>query len=113
VIGNETGHPLQVGGVADHVHLLFQLKPAMALSDLMQHVKASSSKWIKDGNRIPRWSGWQEGYAAFTVSESQIERLRTYVANQESHHRRRDFKEELRALLNKHGIEFDEQRIWK
>jgi putative transposase len=112
IIHHEGGHPIQIGGVGDHVHLLFQLKPAMAFSNLMQHVKASSSKWMSDRDCCPGWSGWQEGYAAFSVSESQVERLRKYIAQQEAHHRRLDFKTELRALLMKHGIQIDEERIW-
>jgi putative transposase len=108
----EQGQPIQVGGISDHVHLLVRLKPVVALSDVMQRLKTSSSKWMRDHDECACWTGWQDGYAAFSVSRSQVERLRAYIANQDEHHRRRDFKFELRPLLEKHGIEFDEARIW-
>ena len=112
IILGEQGVPIQVGGTSDHVHLLVQLTAVAPLADLMRRLKSNSSKWLNDGRKTASKFGWQDGYAAFTVSESQIERIRQYIVNQEEHHRRSDFKTELRALLERHGIEFDEQRLW-
>ena len=94
-----------VGGIADHVHLLFGLKATHCLSDFMRELKKASSKWI--GERHDREFAWQDGYAAFTVSASARERVRDYIRNQEQHHAKRDYVEELKELLEKHGVSYD------
>ena len=106
------GIPLEIGGVADHVHLLVKLKPTAALSDVMRELKAGSSKWINENKMKLRKFGWQDGYAAFSVSKSQAPRVRAYISNQEEHHRRVGFKEEFLALLQRNGIEYDEKYLW-
>jgi putative transposase len=111
-IRNEGGILIGAGGTADHVHLLVRLKATVAPADFLRVVKANSSKRLNKERTALHKFGWQDGYAAFTVSQSQVPRVRTYIANQKNHHRRVDFKEELRGLLRKHGIEFDEQYLW-
>lgn len=106
------GIPIEIGGVADHVHLLVKLKPTAALSEVMRALKASSSKWVNEEKMKLCKFGWQDGYAAFSVSKSQAPGVRTYIANQEEHLRRLGFKEEVLALLQRHEIEYEEKYLW-
>jgi REP element-mobilizing transposase RayT len=107
------GTALEIGGVADHVHLLIKLKPTLALADFMRELKSGSSKWLNEEEMRLRKFGWQDGYGAFSVSESQVSQVRTYIRNQEQHHRRVGFQEEFVRLLERHGIEYDEQYLWR
>lgn len=101
-----------IGSVADHSHLLFCLSKNHALSKVVEHVKKGSSKWIKtQGARYSSFH-WQSGYGAFSVSQSNVPRVKTYIANQEEHHRKRTFQDELRAFLRRHQVEFDERYVW-
>jgi REP element-mobilizing transposase RayT len=79
---------------------------------MLGRIKAKSSKWANEERMKMRKFGWQDGYAAFSVSESQVEPVRGYIQNQENHHRRCVFQDELRALLDKHGIEYEERYLW-
>ncbi|MCO6045660.1 IS200/IS605 family transposase [Aeoliella sp. ICT_H6.2] len=99
-----------IEGTDDHVHALFALSKKHALIKIVEEVKKGSSKWMKTQG-VERFY-WQTGYAAFSVSESMLDTVRQYIKNQEKHHRRLSFQEELRALLFKHGIEFDERYVW-
>jgi putative transposase len=100
---------LEIGGVEDHVHILAKLPPTIAVSDFLEKLKSNSSKWAKS---VKRGFGWQGGYAAFTVSESQVERVRQYIQNQLDHHRESTFEEELIALLRAHGLSYDPKHLW-
>ena len=107
IIRQQGGWLLALGGIPDHVHVLTRLKPDMPVSDLVRDLKACSSKWLHERpDRRPDFS-WQTGYAVFSVSESQEAKVRSYIHNQERHHRRATFKQELISLLRKHRIEFD------
>ena len=94
-----------VGGMADHVHLLFGLKATHCLADFMRELKKASSKWIAE--RHDREFAWQDGYAAFSVSASARGKVRDYIRDQEKHHAQRDYVEELKTLLEKHGVTYD------
>jgi REP element-mobilizing transposase RayT len=107
IIRDEGGTLLIINGVADHVHLLVRWGSDGSLSHLIRNIKARSSRWMHQTFADQRRFAWQEGYAAFTVSPSQKAKTIRYIENQEQHHRRRDFKSELRALLDAHGIEHD------
>lgn len=98
-----------VGGVADHVHLLASLRPVHCLADLMRDMKKDSSTWAKDN--FDRRFSWQEGYAAFTVSPSATEAVKRYIANQEAHHAKYSFIDELKDLLEKAGIDYHEKYL--
>jgi putative transposase len=100
-------------GVADHVHLLARLRQDRAVSEVLRSLKANSSGWIHDSFPKLRGFHWQDGYGAFTVSKSQMETVRHYIAGQEAHHRKLRFQEELLALLRSHEIEYDERYLWK
>jgi putative transposase len=111
VIRGIGGTPLEVGGVADHVHLVIGLKPVHPLADVMRTLKGDSSKWMHSEIGI-RDFAWQEGYGAFTVSQSNVEAVRAYVRNQEEHHRKRTFQEEYVEFLQKMGLEYDDRYLW-
>jgi len=100
-----------VGGVADHVHLLFGLRATHCLAELVQDIKTASSKWVhrEVGQRI---FSWQEGYGAFTVSPTQRATVKRYIANQEQHHRKKSYQQEYLELLNKAEVEFDPKYLW-
>jgi len=112
IIRAEGGVLLEIGGINDHVHILAKLKPAISVAEMLNKIKANSSKWANDHKMKMRKFGWQEGYSAFSVSESQIPRLAHYIQNQEEHHRKQSYQEELLALLERHGIEFDPKYLW-
>lgn len=101
---------LAMGGISDHVHMLISLGKTVALSDLMLHVKRDSSKWLKKHDHAFEW---QDGYFAFSNGESGTDALRAYIAGQQQHHERTDFKDEVRTLLRKYKVEFDERHIWE
>lgn len=103
---------LQVGVVADHVHLLCRLSRTITVAKLVEQLKTSSSKRIKQETNVAGDFHWQAGYGAFSVSRSNAESVIEYVANQEEHHRRRTFQEEFRLLLERHGLEWDERHAW-
>ncbi len=117
VIGNlinETGcTTIIVNGTEDHIHCFFGLKPTVAISELMKTVKAKSSKYINDHHLTNERFEWQEGYGAFSYSQSQIDGVYHYIANQEEHHKKQDFREEYMEYLNKFEIPYDEQYIFE
>lgn len=103
---------LAAGGVQDHVHLLVSLSKTIALAPLVMDIKKDSSKWIKHEHPTLDGFHWQDGYAAFSIGESQVPALRAYFEKQEEHHRQVAFQDELRAFLRKYNVEFDERYIW-
>lgn len=103
---------LLVGGVSDHVHALFVLSKNHSIASIVWAIKRSSSKWAKRQGAQLRKFHWQEGYGAFSVSQSEVERVRQYILNQETHHRRKTFQNEFRAFLKKYEIDFDERYVW-
>jgi putative transposase len=98
--------PEIVGGVEDHVHILAGLRATHRVADVLREIKSSSSRWVHEEISLPTFA-WQEGYGAFTVSASQRETVRDYIAGQEEHHRTRTFKEEYLEFLQKSGVVFD------
>ena len=104
------GFPQGVGGVADHVHLLIALKATHCLADVLRELKKASSVWVHEQIGLPAFA-WQEGYAAFTVGAPARQEVQKYIANQEQHHRRKSFREELIEMLARAGIEYDPQYL--
>jgi putative transposase len=109
VIRGEKGSLLEIGGVADHVHLLTRFGAAIAVSEMVQRIKGNSSHWLNQQSGI--WFAWQNGYGAFTVSESQVATVRKYIQRQDEHHKQLSFKGEIISLLRKHRIDFDERDL--
>ena len=103
---------LAVGGVADHVHLLCALSRTSSIADIVREIKQGSSKWIKTKGVVHSKFAWQGGYGAFSVSQSQVQRVRTYIERQEDHHRKKAFQDEYRTFLKMHSIEYDERYLW-
>ena len=103
---------LIAGGVEDHVHLLCRLSKNLGVGVLIRELKRESSKWLKEQPGGSSKFYWQRGYGAFSISPSHIDALKQYIANQEEHHRHESFQDELRRLLRKYGVEFDERYIW-
>ena len=113
IVRNLKGIPLAINGVTDHIHIAAVLHPTVAPSDFVGKIKSNSSGWIHDTFPDMRDFRWQDGYSAFSVSQSLKDTVVAYIVNQEQHHKRMTFQEELVALLDKHGIEYDERYIWK
>jgi len=116
VIGNlinETGcKTLIVNGMEDHVHCFLGLKPSLAISGLMQSVKAKSSKWVNESGKLTHRFEWQAGYGCFSYSHSHINRVFRYIQNQEKHHKTISFREEYLQLLQKFSIDYDGKYIF-
>jgi putative transposase len=111
IVRGEDGDLLEINSVADHVHLLVRLHPTQAVADVVRIIKSNSSRWANEKFRSAPSFAWQEGYTAFTVSQSQVARLLAYIRGQEEHHRKRDFRHELVALLRRNGIGFEERYL--
>jgi REP element-mobilizing transposase RayT len=101
--------PIIIGGIEDHVHVLARFGRTITQADWVKELKRISNLWLKEKKNSIEWQG---GYAAFSVSPSNLERARKYIANQEAHHRKVNFQDELRSLLRKHGVEWDERYVW-
>lgn len=105
-------HPIQIGGVDDHLHCLIGAPPTIAPAKMAQLLKGGSSRWI--GTTFPNMRGfaWQDGYGAFTVSASKVSQLIEYIRNQRKHHQSMSFREEYLLMLQRHGISYDERYLW-
>jgi putative transposase len=103
---------LLVGGIADHLHIVTTLPRILSQAGMVETLKKTSSKWIKELDPKYRRFYWQRGYAAFSVSPSQLDSVLEYVKNQEEHHHTRTFQEEYRDFLRKYGVAFDEHYVW-
>jgi REP element-mobilizing transposase RayT len=116
VLGGASNHlgrqSLIVGGIVDHVHMLFQLGRTIAVADAMGKIKSASSAWVNQTRGLPEPFQWQAGYAVFSVSQSNVEAVREYIRNQPEHHKTVPFQEELREWLRRYGIEWDERYVW-
>ncbi|HZB13768.1 MAG TPA: IS200/IS605 family transposase [Chryseolinea sp.] len=104
---------IAINGMADHVHLFLGMRPNQSLSDLMQDVKGSSSKWINEKRLVKGRFEWQAGYAAFSYGKSQIGEVISYIQNQDAHHRNRTFLDEYQLFLEKFTVEYDSRYIFK
>ncbi|MBI5722726.1 MAG: IS200/IS605 family transposase [Planctomycetes bacterium] len=100
----------RIGGTKDHIHIACGLARTIAVSDLVEEIKKSSSKWMKTKG-VPVFA-WQNGYGAFSIGQSQLKQLIEYIDRQKEHHHRRTFQEEYRELLKKYRIQCDERYVW-
>jgi len=103
---------IRAGGIENHVHLLVSLPATMTIAKAVQLIKGNSSKWIHETFPSSRFFEWQEGYGAFSVSVSQLDKTIAYINNQPEHHRHKTFEEEFIQILNKHHIPYDERYVW-
>jgi REP element-mobilizing transposase RayT len=104
--------PILVGSVEDHLHLLARFGRTITQAEWVKELKRVSNLWLKERDRDYAGFAWQGGYADFSVSQSNLEQVKQYIAGQEEHHRKIGFQDELRALLRKHEIEWDENYVW-
>jgi putative transposase len=111
-VGEAGCHPKLVGGWIDHVHIVCGLSRTVTIAKLIENVKTETSRWAKKTPRGSRLFAWQAGYGAFSVSQSNLDRVLQYVEHQEEHHRKRTFQEEFRELCRKHHLEIDERYVW-
>ena len=108
IIREEGAVPFAIGGVADHIHILMSLPKTVALSDLMRVIKAKSSKWLRRLDSYYEPFSWQDGYGAFSVSPSLMERTKQYILGQAEHHKVKTYHDEYCETLNAYGIDYDE-----
>jgi putative transposase len=108
-IKNKNCFLYQINGMEDHLHILCDLHPSIALADYMRDLKTSSSIWLKQSGKFPKFKGWADGYAALTYSWKEKEMIINYSKIQQEHHKFESFEDELRRLLKEHGIEVNEK----
>ena len=104
--------PIVVGGMEDHVHLLARFGRTITQAEWVKELKRVSNLWLKKEHRITDFE-WHGGYADFSVSQSDLEQVKKYIANQSAHHKKMNFQDELRLLLQQHHVEWDERYIWE
>ena len=109
IIKNRNGIPIEIGGMPDHVHILTSLPKTMSLADFVRDIKAGSSKWLKTQGTLMGKFEWQEGYGAFSVSPSMLDKTVAYIRNQAEHHKKRTFAEEYKLFLNAYHIDYEEK----
>jgi REP element-mobilizing transposase RayT len=109
VVKNIGGNPIAIGGMDDHIHILAEIPATVDIAKAVNAFKVNSSKWMKDS--VPKFA-WQRGYAAFSVSASNVSAVKKYVLTQPEHHKKRDFQTEYIALLKKHGVQYDERYVF-
>jgi len=109
IIKHKNSHLYRINGVENHLHILTDLHPSIALADFIREVKVSSSLWMKSSDLFPGFYGWADGYGSFTCSYMDLGRLIDYIKNQKEHHKKKTFEDEYRFLLMESGITFDER----
>ena len=113
IIKNKNCHLYRINGMEEHIHILTDLHPNIALADFIRDIKTASSIWLKNSDYFPYFIGWSDGYAALTYSYWDKNKLIDYVKNQQEHHRKETFEQEFRRLLEEHQIEIDERYFLK
>jgi REP element-mobilizing transposase RayT len=112
VLTNLDCQPISVGGVEDHVHLLFALSRTATSAEVVKELKRTSSIWLKGQSPDLGGFAWQGGYGAFSLGISQVDAAKAYIDRQEAHHCKVSFQNELRTLLKRYKIPFDERYVW-
>lgn len=109
IIRSDKGILIAAGGMPDHVHFLLTIHREISISDAVKNIKARSSKWLHEKGY--RDFQWQAGFAIFSVSASIVPKVKIYIANQEEHHKKLTFLEELIALYDHYGIPYDRKYL--
>jgi REP-associated tyrosine transposase len=113
IVQNHKHKMIAINNVPDHIHFFVGLNPNHAISDLMRVVKGDSSEWINNEKFTKRKFNWQDGYAAFSHSKSQVDSVVKYILKQQEHHQKTSFLDEYREMLENFGIDYDERYIFK
>jgi putative transposase len=111
IIKEKKGKLYRINGMEDHIHILTDLHPTLALSDFIKDLKVASSIWLKAHGGFPKFENWAEGYAALTYAYRDKQMLINYIKTQKEHHKKLTFRDELKQLLIENGIEFDEKYL--
>jgi putative transposase len=111
IIRNKKCSLYRINGSKDHLHLLSDLHPTIALADFVKEIKVVSSIWLKQNVKFRNFDGWAEGYGAFTISHKDRDRIIEYIKNQKEHHRTETFIEEYKKILREFGIDYDERYV--
>ncbi len=111
VLEKKQCHLYRINGVEDHIHILTHIHPTISLSNFVKDIKLSTTDMIKTEGLFPGFSGWQDGYGAFTYSINEKDRLIEYIKNQEEHHKKFNFREEFIKMLNEQNIQFNEKYL--
>jgi REP element-mobilizing transposase RayT len=109
IIKHKNSHLYRINGVENHLHILTDLHPSIALADFMREIKVSTSLWMKNSGHFPAFKGWAEGYGSFSCSYMDMGRLIDYIKNQQVHHNKKTFEEEYIIILKESGVTFDER----
>jgi REP element-mobilizing transposase RayT len=112
IIKNKNCKLFQINGMEEHIHILTDLHPSIALADFIRDIKVSSSKWIKESGFFPYFKGWGIKYGAFTYSYKERDNLIEYIKNQQEHHKKESFHDEIVRLFKEYGIDLDEKWFW-
>lgn len=113
IVKNKNSKLYQINGVENHIHLLVDIHPSIAVADFMQDLKAFSSSWIKKSRSYPEFKGWARGYGCFTSSYNEKDKLINYIKGQVEHHKTESFEDEYHRLLKENGVELDEKYFLK
>ncbi|MFN8135312.1 MAG: IS200/IS605 family transposase [Bacteroidales bacterium] len=113
IVQNNNHKLLSINGMPDHIHILFGLRPSQSISELMQDIKGSSSRWINEKHLVHGKFSWQEGYGAFSYSNSDVPAIIQYILNQTDHHKRKTFTEEYHEMLKAFDVDFNKRFIFK
>ena len=113
IVQNNNHKLLSINGMPDHIHILFGLRPSQSISELMQDIKGSSSRWINEKHLVHGKFSWQEGYGAFSYSNSDVPAIIQYILNQTDHHKKKTFTEEYQEMLKAFDVDFNERFIFK
>jgi len=113
VIKQNDSHPIQINGIANHVHVLSTLSKNISLANLVEEIKKNSSRWIKTKDNYYEKFAWQGGYAGYSVSQSKVAVVSNYILRQKEHHQNISFKEEYLKFLIEYGVIFDDKYLWK
>ena len=98
-------HVKIINGMPDHVHCLFLLNAQKSIAEVIKQIKGSASHWVNEQNLIPEKFAWQSGYGAYSVSESQLEKVFQCIKNQKTHHPKTTFSKEYDEFIKLHGFE--------
>jgi putative transposase len=112
ILKNLDSKAIIINGTQDHIHILCQLSKNHSPSEIVQKIKSNSSKWAKSKSPNLADFQWQNGYGVFSVSESNLNAVKTYIQTQQQHHKKLSFQEEFKKLLDKHNIEYDNEHLW-
>ena len=112
ILKNNNCECIKIGGIANHVHILCALARTICISDLIEKIKSNTSKWLKKKDNSLTDFQWQKGYGAFSISPAHLQIVSNYIDHQHTHHQQTTFEDEIRILLKKYNIRYDERYLW-